>query len=178
MFSMVKLSLICVPVLISLLLLGCGGSSSVAGRPAGTSSEPWYLRGGLSPPADTRHVVVRELPHHGLVLVDGEGRTLYVFVPDKPGATCTGSCATTWPPFELTPEHVLDSAPSVSIELIKVQPKERYPAGLRMVSYAGRLLHSYAGDTSAGMIRGQGLHSDGGHWYLISTSGKPITGTL
>jgi predicted lipoprotein with Yx(FWY)xxD motif len=111
----------------------------------------------------------------GLVLIDGKGFMLYAFVPDKRGAVCAGSCVASWPPFTLTREHVLDASPILNIERFAIEPKEHYPEGARVVSYAGWLLHSFVGDTSPGVARGQGLHSDGGHWYLILPSGKLVT---
>ena len=138
---------------------------------------PWYLHGrmSISPEVDTRHIVVKRLPRAGLVLVDGKGYLLYAFVPDRPGATCTGRCAATWPPFTLTREHVLDTSPLLSLELLAIEPKERYPEGTRVVRFGGWLLHSYVGDTSPGIPTGQALHSEGGHWYLVSSRGKLVT---
>jgi hypothetical protein len=44
-----------------------------------------------------------------------------------------------------------------------------------MVKFGGWLLHNYTGDTSPGVASGQDLSSDGGHWYVISSSGKLVT---
>jgi hypothetical protein len=123
---------------------------------------------------DTRRIVVARLPRLGTVLIDGHGHTLYAFAPDRAGVTCGQGCATTWPPFTLIPEHVLDTSPTLSEELIAVTPKERFPEGVRVVSYGGWLLHSYVGDTTAWVAHGQGLSSYGGHWYAVAPSGKLV----
>lgn len=166
-----------------LLVNGCGNSDRTSGSATATTRTharalPWYLSGGIAPPTLTRHIVVKQLRRHGLVLIDGKGFLLYVFAPDRPGATCSGPCATTWPAFTLQREHVLDSSPALSEELIAVEPKERYPLGSRTVRYGGYLLHSYTGDTTPGVAKGQGAQSYGGHWYVLSSTGKPVTGKL
>src|SRR5437773_401299 len=39
----------------------------------------------------------------GKILVTAQGRSLYLFAPDKRGkSTCYGSCATYWPPLLVT----------------------------------------------------------------------------
>jgi hypothetical protein len=175
---MVKLSATATAVGVGLLLMGCGGGANSHGaitRGPGLKSDPWYIHGGPSPMVDTRRIVLAQLPHLGRVLIDGHGHTLYAFVPDRPGASCAGACTGTWPPFTLTPEHVLDTSPSLGEELIAVTPKEHFPERTRVVSYGGWLLHSYTGDTAAWVAHGQGVSSYGGHWYVVAPSGKPHT---
>jgi predicted lipoprotein with Yx(FWY)xxD motif len=169
---MLKLSLIIVRFAIALLLAGCGSSSTTKTASTGVPPETIVIYKGPAPASETRHVIVAELPHLGMVLVDGKSHPLYVFVPDKPGAVCTGSCAAVWPPFQLTHGKVLDTSPALEESLIAIEPD---PEGGRMVKFGGWLLHNYTGDTSPGVANGQGLSSDGGHWYVISTSGKLVT---
>src|SRR5437879_12119236 len=67
--------------------VSCGGS----GSPASTSPS-------ASVPAAT--VATAQNTKLGQILVDGNGRTLYVFAADTSSAsTCYGSCATCWPPL-------------------------------------------------------------------------------
>ena len=42
------------------------------------------------------------------------------------------------------------------------------PGGGTVVTYAGRPLYTYAGDTSTGVANGQG---SGGVWYVVAPSG-------
>jgi predicted lipoprotein with Yx(FWY)xxD motif len=170
-----------------LLFVGCGNGSTGSSRKTTSASTARVASTDAPPPqkgpiskveeslAKTKHVVVARLPHFGVVLVTGMGYTLYAFVPEKHGETaCTGSCASVWPTFQVPRGNSLDTSPDLSVPLITV---ERDPAGGRMVRYAGWLLHRYVGDTTPGMTSGQGLHSNGGHWYLISHSGNLVRRT-
>src|SRR5947209_3813087 len=62
--------------------------------------------------ASSRHltkaptVMTRKVGKLGVILVNGAGRTLYLFVPDKPKkVTCKGSCAVIWPPLKIKAGH-------------------------------------------------------------------------
>src|SRR5437588_6916536 len=69
-----------------LAAVSCGGS----GSPASVSS--------AGVPAAT--VAVAQNAKLGQILVDGNGRTLYLFEADNTTtSTCYGSCATYWPPL-------------------------------------------------------------------------------
>jgi len=47
-------------------------------------------------------VSTRKPPKLGTVLVDAEGHTLYMCLPDRHGkVTCTGGCAVAWPALKL-----------------------------------------------------------------------------
>jgi predicted lipoprotein with Yx(FWY)xxD motif len=159
-----------------LLLVGCGKNSPASSRAeasgettAGTMSAS---RRPMVPGYLTIHVVVKRLPRLGIVLVNGRGRTLYAFVPDEHRAvTCTGSCATLWPAFKLSPSQALDSSPALSTSLVGTVPD---PEGDRVVTFAGWPLYTYAGDTRAGIANGQGLNSHGGRWYAVSPSGALV----
>jgi len=158
-------------------LIGCGGDSSAqshTGTAAAKKPVPWYVHGGPAPGALTRHIVVKPIPHIGLVLVNGKGFPLYAFVPDRQGASCTDACASTWPVFTLMREHVLDSSPELPENLIRIEPEERLPERTRVVSYAGYLLHSYTRDTHPLTSAGVGLDNYGGRWYLLSIPGRLV----
>ena len=65
-------------------------------RTVGGTTETVYVHPGLVSAANTRHVVTKQLPRVGTVLVNGSGYTLYAFAADEHGpTTCTGSCAMT-----------------------------------------------------------------------------------
>ena len=47
-------------------------------------------------------ISTKKLPGLGTVLVNGTGRALYMFVPDKRSkVTCVRACAALWPPVKL-----------------------------------------------------------------------------
>jgi predicted lipoprotein with Yx(FWY)xxD motif len=42
------------------------------------------------------------------------------------------------------------------------------------VTYNGRPLYLFEGDTAPGDISGQGLEDEFGQWFLVSPAGEPI----
>jgi predicted lipoprotein with Yx(FWY)xxD motif len=77
---------------IAVAVAGCGGGSHT-----GTSGSGYAATGsGTTANAATVGTRATKL---GQVLVDGQGRTLYLFEKDKGTASsCTGACASVWPP--------------------------------------------------------------------------------
>lgn len=109
----------------------------------------------------------------GTVVVDGSGRTLYLFAKDTgPKSTCSSSCAVNWPPFTAssTPKAGGDVQAS-ALSLVKRGD------GKRQVAIDGHPLYFFAGDQSAGQLNGQGMSAFGANWYIVSPSGKSITGS-
>jgi len=106
------------------------------------------------------------------VLVSGQGRTLYIFEPDKRAkVTCTGGCATTWPPVMLAGAKA-STGGAVKAALVSSDPD---PAGGRVVTYNGWPLYLFAGDSGAGTANGQALNSSGGLWYVVTPAGAVVT---
>ena len=106
----------------------------------------------------------------GRVLVDGNGRTLYLFEKDKHGrSSCTGACAAYWPP--LLPHAKPVAAAGVKASLLGVT---RRTDGSSQVTYAGHPLYRFALDAKPGQMRGQDLHDFGAGWYVLSAAGKKI----
>lgn len=152
------------------MLAGCGGSSSTsssktsASAPSSTTS---------SVPAASVGVSTASVSKLGVVLVDGRGHTLYIFMPDrKAKVTCTGSCAQVWPPLKLESGQRPTAGGQVSSSLLGSAPD---PEGGSVATYAGWPLYTYAGDSGPGTAAGQGLNLNGGLWYVIAPSGKPTT---
>jgi predicted lipoprotein with Yx(FWY)xxD motif len=103
------------------------------------------------------------------VLVNGQGRTLYLFMPEKGAKVkCTGSCASLWPPVKSSSGTPSASGGAHAGMLSKVAD----PAGGSIVTYAGWPLHTYASDSGPGSASGQGID---GQWYVVSPTGTPIT---
>lgn len=109
------------------------------------------------------------------MLVNGEGRTLYVFLPDKHAkVTCVGACAELWPPTKLAAGQKASASGQVKPSLLASDPD---PEGGRVVTYAGWPLYTYVSDTAPGQATGQDLETNGGRWYAIAPSGKTVTKT-
>jgi len=103
----------------------------------------------------------------GTLLVDGEGKTLYVFVPDNAGApTCYDDCATAWPPL-LTEG---DPAPGEGLTAGDFATAERTDGGTQ-VTFKGWPLYSFQNDAAAGDTNGQGLNDV---WFVVAPDGTMI----
>jgi predicted lipoprotein with Yx(FWY)xxD motif len=107
----------------------------------------------------------------GRILVDGRGRTLYLFAKDKHGkSACSGSCAVYWPP--LIASGKLQAVAGARASLLGTT---RRADGRRQVTYRHHPLYRYAGDTQRGQTTGQGLDASGGEWWVLSPAGTKIT---
>ena len=117
-------------------------------------------------------IATKTLPKLGTVLVNGNGRTLYMFVPDKRAkVTCVHACAAVWPPVKLPKGMKPIAKGKAKASLLGSDPD---PAGGRVVTYNRWPLYTYAGDSSAGQAKGQALNLNGGLWYVLTPSGKVI----
>jgi predicted lipoprotein with Yx(FWY)xxD motif len=156
---------------VAALLAGCGGGSqkptaSTTTHPAGSAAKP-------STSFSTANV-----SGVGTVVVDGSGRTVYILtsnghdnVPCGDASGCTGL----WPDLPL-PDGSSGAKAGTGIKTSLLSTKklsdgETYP------TYNGWLMYEYAGDSGAGQAKGQGIKSFGGTWYVLNTSGKPVTST-
>jgi predicted lipoprotein with Yx(FWY)xxD motif len=102
------------------------------------------------------------------VLVDADGKTLYVFDNDK-GSTssCEGGCASTWPP--LTTDGDPTAGDGAQASLLGTTDRSD---GSSQVTYDGHPLYRYNADTAAGNTHGQGV---GGIWWVVGADGTKIT---
>lgn len=112
---------------------------------------------------------------NGAFLVDANGMSLYLFLADHGAAapTCTGDCATNWPPLIVAGA---DAQPTVGDgvdpDLLGTIKRDD---GTFQVTYAGYPLYHYAKDTKAGDVNGQGV---GGKWYLVTAAGAGVGATM
>jgi predicted lipoprotein with Yx(FWY)xxD motif len=107
----------------------------------------------------------------GDALVDSRGRTLYQFGKDRRRrSSCSRACAVDWPPL-LTRT---DPTAGPGVKASKLGTTRRSDGKLQ-VTYAGRPLYRYVGDSAKGDINGQNLDAFGGVWTLMSPSGARIT---
>jgi predicted lipoprotein with Yx(FWY)xxD motif len=148
-------------IVVPLAMLGAAcGSTSSQSTPGATNAAQHGI---------TRIASQRVPGGIGTTLVSGQGRTLYVFLPEKGGKVrCVGGCANTWPPLLL---RAGSKPTATSVVHPKLVGTVANPAGGTIITYAGWPLHTYASDTS-GSHKGQG---SGGQWYMISPSGTVIT---
>jgi predicted lipoprotein with Yx(FWY)xxD motif len=84
----------------------------------------------------------------GQYLADPAGKALYTYGADTTGVSnCTGSCLSTWPIYKAT--STTDLPANVTI-ITRSDGGTQY-------AYKGMPLYYYVGDTSAGMVTGDGV---------------------
>ena len=106
----------------------------------------------------------------GRIIVDGRGRTLYLFEKDKRGhSACSGACAMYWPPVITHGKPIAGQGVKTSL-----LGTIRRANGARQVTYAGHPLYRYLLDTKSGQTNGEGLQDFGGGWDALSPAGKKI----
>lgn len=92
--------------------------------------------------------------HHGKILTDKAGMTLYTFDKDAEGVSnCYGGCAAKWPPY-----LAADGA-DVKAGWSLVERKD----GSKQWAYNGQPLYTWIGDTKKGDTTGDGV---GGVWHI------------
>jgi predicted lipoprotein with Yx(FWY)xxD motif len=105
------------------------------------------------------------------ILVDAQGRTLYLFEKDQqPGSsTCSGACARDWPPLTTKGKATVGGGlQSSSLSTFKRDD------GTTQVAYAGHPLYLYIGDTQPGDANGNAVNAYGAEWYAMDSGGQPV----
>jgi predicted lipoprotein with Yx(FWY)xxD motif len=103
------------------------------------------------------------------VLVDSQGRTVYLFVPDgaSPQSTVPVQFKPNWP--SVTSMGTPSAGSGLDTTKLGVQTQTD---GTRQVSYAGHLLYTFINDTAPGDAKGQGLGPN--NWFVLGADGNPI----
>ena len=146
---------------LALAVAGCGGGSG--GAYGGSSGAPAATGSGAASVA----LAQTDL---GTILVDGKGRTLYLFEADEGTASaCDGACASAWPPLTTADPPIAGLGVSAS----KLGTATRAD-GTTEVTYNGHPLYTFAGDRAPGQTTGQGSDAFGAEWYALSAAGTQI----
>ncbi|MFF4256743.1 hypothetical protein ACFY1L_36705 [Streptomyces sp. NPDC001663] len=140
--------------LAALAIAGCGGGGggSQNGSQAAAAMDTSTIRTSHSPVGD--------------ILVDGSGRTLYLFTEDGRNTNsmnCDAACIKLWPRMEGRP-HAGAGVDASLIGATKGAVKAQ-------VTYAGHPLYYYAKDRAAGDLKGQGIDKI---WYVLNAKGTAI----
>ena len=146
---------------IAVVAAGCGGktSSYSSSAPASSSATP---TGGATVTAKSSKL--------GGILVDGNGRTLYLFEKDQgTSSSCYAACAGGWPPD--TTNGAPRAGAGVSASLLGTTTRTD---GKTEVTYHGHPLYYFAGDRKPGDINGEGLKAFGAEWYVLSAAGNKV----
>jgi predicted lipoprotein with Yx(FWY)xxD motif len=152
---------------------GCGGSSSSSSAPAGgtnasSGASGGYGSGGGGSSSSASAVTIKAASSPlGTILVDQDGKTLYLFEADSQNkSNCSGGCLSLWPPVDASGKASAGSG--VTAGMIGTA------TGSSQVTYAGHPLYWFSGDTAAGDTNGEGLTDFGGAWYVVSPTGKAV----
>jgi predicted lipoprotein with Yx(FWY)xxD motif len=152
----------------------CGSTSSSTAASSGQTQPA-----GTSAPASASPAVsisAKSVPGVGTVLVNSRGQTLYMLTSEKGGKiTCTddNGCTKVWPDTEL-PKGVTAATAGSGIQASLLSTVKN-AAGDLYVTYHGWPLYTYAADNGPGHANGEGINAFGGTWYVLSTSGNPVT---
>ncbi|MET1042813.1 MAG: hypothetical protein ABWX59_01680 [Microbacteriaceae bacterium] len=103
----------------------------------------------------------------GEIVVDEDGRTLYLYDNDTAGlnSTCEDDCAETWPPVTSSDEP---TGEGIEGQL----GLHTRPDGSDQVTINGLPLYHFAEDAEPGDANGQGV---GGVWWVVAPDGEKIT---
>lgn len=149
-------------------LSACGGYGSnsnengVSGNSGNAAEQP---QPESAERADGEPVVVAGSAF-GDILVDAEGRTLYLFQSDTNGTSaCVDDCEATWPPL------TGDVAAGDGLDASQLGSTQRADGSIQ-ATYAGHPLYYFAGDQAEGDTNGQGV---GDVWFVVGPDGSAIT---
>jgi len=171
-----------VAVLLAVAACGSSNSSSTSSSSAATTAPPSSTSTATSTSSPTStdaatgagvKISSATIPRLGPVLVNAQGRTLYMFEPDKDKrVTCVTGCAAVWPPLFLPSGQKPVAVGAVKEALLG---SDADPTGGQVITYNGWPLYTYVADTAPGKATGQAINLNGGLWYVLSTAGKVIT---
>ena len=151
-------------VAVGALAAGCGSSSGGGGIYGGGG--PASTGGGPTGVA----TVTASSTKLGMVLVDGSGRTLYLFEKDQPNqSACAGACAAAWPVD--TSSGTPKAGSGVKAALLGTIKRSD---NTTQVTYNHHPLYYYSGDSGAGQQNGQGLNAFGAAWFVVAPTGAKV----
>lgn len=147
------------------LLSACGGGGNSSPSTPAVQATP---APGAPAPATPSTLGTAQL-NGASGFVTAAGRTVYIFDADlaAPGtSTCSGECATNWPPV----------APPAGVALSANFSTLKRADGTTQLSYSRRPLYNFIGDSAAGQANGDGINAFGGLWHVARPAGS-TTGT-
>lgn len=166
-------------VAIVAIVAGCSNGASAtpnATVAAGTPEAPVATTPAASTPVTTPaasaaatgseiDVVTDALGAH---ITGAGGMTLYLRTSDPAGgSSCTGACASNWPPLTLAAGDTATAGTGVTGALTTFARAD----GSMQVAIDGHALYYFSGDSAAGQTNGQGV---GGVWFVVSPAGAKV----
>jgi predicted lipoprotein with Yx(FWY)xxD motif len=106
----------------------------------------------------------------GRILVDGGGRTLYLFEKDKRGkSVCAGRCASFWPPLIASGRPLAIAGAKASL-----LGTTRRVDGRLQITYNHHPLYRFVKDVEKGQTNGEEVDAFGAEWYALSPTGAKV----
>lgn len=161
----------------AVVIAGCGGgsssSSSSSSEPSTTESESASAttssESGEGGSSGSGTIASAEVGGVGTVLVDSEGKTVYMYTPDEgTTSTCYGGCEAAWPPVVAEGKPTAGEG-ATSSALGTTKRKD----GTMQVTYEGHPVYTFSGDTSPGEANGQ---ENDGVWFVMNEAGEAVKG--
>jgi predicted lipoprotein with Yx(FWY)xxD motif len=158
------------------VVAGCGSSSSssthsASPKPASGSPQQSYAPYAASTTPTSTQVALVTTKHGklGTILAFGPKKmTVYLFEKDAAGtSSCTGACATAWPPVTGKPQA---GAGAIASDLGTITRSD----GSTQVTYKGHPLYRFVKDKDGGDAYGEGVKAFGAGWYALAPSGKKV----
>jgi predicted lipoprotein with Yx(FWY)xxD motif len=146
-----------VPAAIAVALVGFIVLSAVAGSPT-------KERHGAAPAVKVRDSKL------GRILVNAEGRTLYLFLEDADGkSSCYGPCTRIWPPALVAAGTTAKAGPGLIARKLTTVARRRVRQ--RQLVYNGHPLYTTDADAQPGDTNGQGVFNT---WWAVSPAGRQV----
>jgi len=141
----------------AVLVVAACTSSGAAATPSAAATQG----GGAAASAAAAVVSAATSSNFGMVLTGPNGRTLYTHAGDSAtSSTCTGGCATAWPPLSTTGQPTAGAG--VTGQLGTLTRAD----GTTQVTYNGMPLYYWQGDTKPGDVTGNGVDA-----FAVATVG-------
>jgi predicted lipoprotein with Yx(FWY)xxD motif len=108
----------------------------------------------------------------GKILVNGRGRTAYMFTRDlRNRDVCAkiNGCSSVWPALTVKGKPI--AGPGLKRSLLGTIG---LAGGVRQVTYAGHPLYTYSADTGPGQTDYVAFSQFGGTWYAVNSAGKTV----
>ena len=146
------------------MVLAACSNSTTSTPPAGGGTSSSGAAGGTST------VQVANSPQYGSILVDSQGKTLYLYEQDTTKTSaCTGPCVALWPALTATGSPSAGAGLNASLLGTATQSD-----GSSQVTYNGHLLYLFSGNANAGDVTGQGVEG----FFVVSSAGDKVSAPM